>query len=74
MADALRRRRRGRLGRKDLLDKTRTTGTEIGTGTEIAISKLRLRRVQRDSISRRIMDERSASETVRLNRSLCFSV
>ena len=74
MAGVLRLRRRGRLGRKELLDKTRTTGTEIGTGTEIAISKLRLRRVQRDSISRQIMDERNASETVRLNRSFCFRI
>jgi hypothetical protein len=55
------------LGRKDLLDKMRTIGT--GTEVEITTDRLRLRRVQRENISRQTMDERNASETVRLNRS-----
>jgi hypothetical protein len=67
LADVLRHRRQGRRVRKDLLDKTRTTVT--GTEIEITTDRLRLRRVRRESISRQIMDERIASETVRLNRS-----
>lgn len=67
MVGVLRHRRLGRLGRKDLLDKMRTIGT--GTEIEITTDRLRLRRVRRENISRQTMDERNASETVRLNRS-----
>lgn len=69
MAGVLRRRRRGRLGRKDLLVKTRTTGTEIGIATTIEIgSRLRPSHVRLDNTCNRIMGERTASEINDLTR------